>query len=155
MVKELLIEKTIVINKDVHEVFSFLKETKNQDRFSVWNMKDPGMKKTYSGEDGTKGFIYTWDSADKNVGAGEQEITSIEEDTRIDYEIRFERPVKNVAQSGFKVDKQHQNSTSVTWFFASPSKFPMSLFAPFLKKMLGKQIEEGLQNLKALLEKQG
>ena len=153
MAKEMLIEKTIVIDKDIHEVFSFLKETKNQDKFSVWNMKDPGMKKTYTGEDGTKGFIYAWDSKDRNVGAGEQEITNIEEDTRIDYAIRFQRPMKNVAQSGFIVDKRHQNSTSVTWNFVSPTKFPMSLFAPIFKKMLGKQIDEGLHNLKTLLEK--
>ena len=28
------------------------------------------MKKNYSGVDGTKGFVYSWDSKDKNVGAG-------------------------------------------------------------------------------------
>lgn len=149
----MLIQKTILINSDVHKVYEFLKYTKNQDKFSVWNMKDPAMKKNYAGEDGMPGFTYSWDSKDKNVGAGQQETKSMSEDNRIDYELRFERPMRNTAQSSFITDKVKNNETSVTWTFASPTKFPMSLFAPIFKKMLGKQIEQGLQNLKALLEK--
>ena len=147
------IEKNVLINKNIKEVFNYLKQTKNQDLFSVWNMKDPNMKKNYSGTDGTKGFVYSWDSKDKNVGAGSQEIININEGSRIDYQLRFMRPMKNVATSSFVLNKNDENNTSVTWTFESPSKFPMSLFAPIFKKMLGKQISESLQNLKNLLEK--
>ena len=101
MAKEMIIEKNVSINKNINEVFNFLKQTKNQDQFSVWNMKDPGMKKSHSGSDGTKGFIYSWDSKDKNVGAGAQEITNINEGSRIDYELRFLRPMQNTATSAF------------------------------------------------------
>ena len=152
MAKEMFIEKSVVINKDVHEVFSFLQVTKNQDKFSVWNMKDPTMKKTYTGIDGTKGFKYAWDSKDKNTGAGEQEITGIEEDTLIRYHITFDRPMKNEATTEFRIDKVRENQTSVTWAFASPTKFPMSLLTFLFKGMLGKQIEKSLGNLKTLLE---
>ena len=74
MGKEMMIEKNVSINKNISEVFNFLKRTKNQDQFSVWNMKDPNMKKDYSGTDGTSGFVYSWDSTDKNVGAGSQKL---------------------------------------------------------------------------------
>ena len=134
-------------------MFSFLKETRNQDKFSVWNMKDPNMKKSYSGIDGTKGFIYSWDSKDKNVGAGAQEIIDIKEGNRIDYEMRFSRPMQNTATASFVLDKIDENTTSVTWTFRSPTKFPMSLFSPIFKKILGKQLDQGLQNLKSLLDK--
>ena len=153
MAKEMLIEKSIIINKDVHEVFSFLQETKNQDKFSVWNMKDPTMKKTYTGVDGMKGFKYAWNSKDKNTGAGEQQITDIMEDNFIRYHISFERPMKNTATTEFRTDKVRENQTSVTWAFASPTKFPMSLLSFLFKGMLGKQIDQSLQNLKTLLEK--
>ena len=152
MAKEMFIEKSVVINKDVHEVYEFLRQTKNQDKFSVWNMKDPDMKKTYTGTDGTAGFKYAWDSKDKNVGAVKKKIRGLSEYNRIDYEISFKRPMQNTAQSSFITDKLHDNTTSVKWTFASPTKFPMSLFTPILKKMLGKQIDQGLQNLKSLLE---
>lgn len=154
MPKDMIIEKSIVINKNIETVFNYLKQTRNQDNFSLWNMKDPGMKKTYSGTDGTKGFIYTWDSTDKNVGAGSQEITNIIDNSRIDYLIQFQRPMKNTANAAFVLNKIDENNTSFAWSFVSPTKFPFSLFSPILKNMLGKQLHAGLQNLKALLEKQ-
>ena len=148
------IERTVSIQKNTREVFGFLKQTKNQDRFSVWNMKDPNSKKTYSGVDGTVGFIYTWDSADKNVGAGEQEITGMSEGSRIEYELRFARPMQNIATSNFVLSNLGDSSTDVTWTFQSPGKFPMSLLTPIFKIILGKQMNQSLQNLKALLEKE-
>ena len=153
MAKDMVIEKNVSINKNINEVFNFLRQTKNQDKFSVWNMKDPNMKRNYSGTDGTKGFVYSWNSKDKNVGAGSQEIKNISEGNRIDYELRFIRPMQNTAASSFVLDKIDENNTSVTWTFQSPTKFPMSLFAPIFKNMLGKQLNQSLQNLKALLEK--
>ena len=57
------------------------------------------MKKNYSGTDGQVGFIYSWDSQNKNVGAGEQEITGIEEGHKIDFELRFKRPMEQSASS--------------------------------------------------------
>jgi len=153
MAKDMVIEKNISINKNINDVFNFLKETKNQDNFSVWNMKDPNMKREYSGTDGTKGFIYSWDSKDKNVDAGSQEIKNISEGNRIDYELRFTRPMQNIATSSFILTEVSDSNTSVTWTFQSPTKFPMSLFSPIFKNMLGKQLNQSLQNLKALLEK--
>jgi imidazole glycerol phosphate synthase subunit HisF len=146
------IEKTIDISKDSAKVFDYLRLTRNQDNFSVWNMADPGMKKTFTGEDGKVGYTYSWESEMKNVGAGEQKITSVDEGSAIKYDIRFFRPMKNTGTSEFKVSSAGSSASRVTWIFESPSKFPMSLFAPIFKKMLGKDLEKGLQNLKNILE---
>jgi hypothetical protein len=147
------IEKSIEINKSSKLVFDYLRVTKNQDNFSVWNMADPGMKKSYQGIDGSVGFIYGWDSTMKNVGAGEQEITGIVEGKSIDYAIRFFRPMQNTGKTGFQIESLGDERTSVVWIFDSPSKFPMSLFSPVFKIMLGKDLQKGLINLKNTLEK--
>ena len=147
------IEKSTRIARPLTEVFSYLKQTKNQDNFSVWNMTDPSMNKEYRGKDGTVGFIYSWDSTNKNVGAGEQETTVIEEGKRIGYEVRFFRPMKNVGKVSFMFSGQENGETVVTWIFDSPSKFPFSLLSPIFKRMLGKDLEKGLVNLKSILEK--
>ena len=147
------IEKSIDIRRNGSEVFNYLKLTKNQDNFSVWNMADPGMKKEFHGTDGTAGFIYTWDSANKNVGAGEQETKVIVDGKSIEFEVRFFRPMQNTGKALFRIDKKSENITVVTWIFDSPSKFPYSLLAPIFKKMLGKDLEKGLINLKGILEK--
>jgi hypothetical protein len=148
------IEKSITINKNSRLVFDYLKITRNQDNFSVWNMADPNMKKSHKGIDGTTGFIYSWDSTVKNVGAGEQEITAIEDGKSIDYTIKFFRPMQNTGKIKFQIISLGDERTSVVWLFDSPSKFPMSLFSPIFKKMLGKDLEKGLINLKGILEKQ-
>lgn len=147
------IEKSIEINRNSKVVFDYLRITKNQDNFSVWNMADPDMNKKHQGIDGTIGFIYSWDSSMKNVGAGEQEITGIQEGKSVDYKIRFFRPMQNTGTSKFQINSSGNESSLVTWIFESPSKFPMSLFSPVFKVMLGKDIKKGLLNLKNILEK--
>jgi hypothetical protein len=146
------IEKSTQIKRSLPEVFAYLKKTKNQDNFSVWNMTDPSMNKKYQGNDGTVGFIYSWDSTNKNVGAGEQETKVIEEGRKIEYEVRFFRPMKNVGKTSFLFSSLGNEGTLVTWIFDSPSKFPYSLLAPIFKRMLGKDLEKGLENLKSILE---
>jgi hypothetical protein len=147
------IKKSIKINRSSGFVFDYLRMTKNQDNFSVWNMADPNMKKNHKGTDGTVGFIYSWDSTIKNVGAGEQEITAIDEGKSIDYTIRFSRPMENTGKIRFAIISLGDDKTSVDWIFDNPSKFPMLLLAPIFKKMLGKDLEKGLANLKDILEK--
>jgi hypothetical protein len=145
--------KSAEIKRPAQEVFDYLKYTRNQDKYSVWNMADPDMKKEYSGNDGEVGFIYRWDSLVKNVGAGEQETTAIIPGKQIDTTVRFFRPMKNVGKTSFLLENSGNGATSVTWVFDSPSKFPFSLFAPLFKKVLGKDLEKGLENLKGILEK--
>ena len=73
--KDYNVEREIVINKSVNEVFSFIKYLKNQDSYSKWAMMDPQMKKTYRGTDGEIGFVSAWESNMKEVGFGEQETS--------------------------------------------------------------------------------
>lgn len=148
----MVIEKSVVINRSKTDVFNYLKITKNQNNFSVWNMKDPKQKTSEKGMDGTIGYVYSWDSQDKNVGAGSQEIKNIVENEKIEYELRFERPMKNVARSKFVISKISETQTSVSWDFRGPTKFPMSLFSGIFKKMLGKDIAKSLDNLRINLE---
>lgn len=153
MPKEMVIEKNITIGKPLPEVYNFLKQTKNQDKFSVWNMADPNMKKEHRGNDGAVGFVYAWDSTDKNVGAGEQETKALEENKRIEYELRFIRPMQSVAKSQFTFNAGTNNQTSVMWGFYGPTKFPMNVMSPIFKNMLAKDLEKSLGNLKTELEK--
>ncbi len=77
--KDYAVEREVEINKPKQQVFDYIKLLKNQDNFSVWAKKDPLMKKTYSGTDGTVGFISAWESDSSDVGVGEQEIKKIAE----------------------------------------------------------------------------
>jgi hypothetical protein len=97
------IEKSITINKSSGLVFDYLKITRNQDNFSVWNMADPNMKKPIK--------------------------------------VLMEQLVLYTA--GIVLLKM--------WVQGNRK---MSLFSPIFKKMLGKDLEKGLLNLKSILETQ-
>ncbi|MDO8898311.1 MAG: SRPBCC family protein, partial [Bacteroidales bacterium] len=86
------IEREVVISKPKQEVFDYVKFLKNQDNFSKWASMDSNMEKSFRGIDGTVGFVSAWSSEDDDVGVGEQEITSIADGERIEYELRFIKP---------------------------------------------------------------
>jgi hypothetical protein len=152
--KSYSVKREVLINRTKPEVFDYVKLVRNSEKFSKWVMLDPNSKRTFSGTDGTVGYIYGWDSEMKNVGAGEQEIKAIAEGERIDYEIRFFRPFKGVAQAYIATESQ-ADGTKVTWVFDSSMQYPMNFMLLFMdfEKMLGKDMEESLQHLKVILEK--
>lgn len=154
--KEFHLSREITIAKPVKEVFGYLKMLKNQNNFSKWALVDPSMKKEYRGTDGTVGFISTWESPVKEVGKGEQEITAIREGERIDYRLRFQLPRKSEATAYMETKAASEGSTLVKWGFEGKMNYPFNLTLLFLDldKLIGKDLEQGLTNLKPLLEKQ-
>ena len=48
-------------------------------------MKDPNVKLTYNGIDGTVGARQARESSDKNVGKGEQEIIKMENESAVGF----------------------------------------------------------------------
>lgn len=143
------ITRSITVNKPKQEVFNYVKLLKNQDFYSKWVMMDPNMKKVFTGTDGTVGFIYAWDSENKQAGKGEQELKKIVEGERTEIEIRFERPFKGVSQAILKTEGS-EGLTNVTWIFDSKMKYPMNLMMLFINfdKLLGKDMETSLASLK-------
>lgn len=154
--KDYSVGKEIIINKSKPVVFEYLKFLKNQNKFNVWASMDPDMKTNFSGTDGTEGFISAWESNNnKNVGIGEQEIVKIIDGERLDYEIRFLKPFKSTSWAYMTTIAVDDNHTKVHWGFSGRMKYPTNLTLLFMnmEKMVGGDLEKGLQNLKALLEK--
>ena len=152
MAKDLYVEKSVVISRPAEKIYDFLKLMENQNEFSVWVMKDQNKKTTLQGTDGTVGSIYSWDSKDKNVGAGSQQIINMVNDQLIEYDLKFERPMKNMAKARFSLKPITAEQTEVKWDFKGPTKFPMSLFKGIFQNMLGKDMAKSLSNLKVKLE---
>lgn len=152
--KDYAVHREIVINKPKQEVFDYIKLLKNQDNFSVWAMTDPKMKKTYTGTDGTVGFVSAWDSQNKDVGKGEQEIKKITEGERIDFELRFIKPFESTEKAYMTTEAISPAQTKVRWGFDGHMAYPMNLMLLFMDfdQMLGDQLKTGLDNLKVKLE---
>lgn len=152
--KDYAIERQIIIEEPVHVVFDHIRYLENQDQFSKWGSMDPGMDQSYRGVPGTPGSVSAWESEDKNVGKGEQEILSIAENERIDYELRFIEPFESTSSAFFITEEISENQTLVRWGFNGRMNYPMNLMLLFMdfESMIGEDLEQGLANLKESLE---
>jgi uncharacterized protein YndB with AHSA1/START domain len=148
------VSRSILIARPKSEVFNYLRSLKNMDEWSPWANKDPNMEKKFTGTDGEVGCVSYW-KGNKEVGEGEQEITKIVDGERIEAELRFLKPWKSTSDCYTTVEDSGSGNTKVSWGFSGKNKFPMSIMALFMSmdKMVGKDFEEGLATLKALLEK--
>jgi uncharacterized protein YndB with AHSA1/START domain len=152
--KDYEVEREITIDKPKEEVFDYVKFLKNQDNYSKWATMDPDMKKTYSGTDGTVGFVSAWDSDNKDVGKGEQEIKKITEGERIDFELRFFEPFESTEPAYMTTESVSGNQTKVKWGFNGHMDYPMNIMMLFMdfEKIIGDDLDTGLKNLKSVLE---
>ena len=145
--------RTVEISRTKAVVFEYLKYLKKQQEWSPWEKKDPSMEKKFTGTDGEVGAISYW-KGNKDVGEGEQEITKIVEGERVEGELRFLKPFKSTSDCYLNVEEVSAGKTKVTWGFSGKNKFPISIMMLFMNmdKAVGKDFEEGLQDLKSVLE---
>jgi hypothetical protein len=153
--KQYTIQREIIINQPGQQIFSYIKQVKNQDNYSVWNKMDPAMKKTYTGTDGTVGFMYAWDSTNKKAGKGEQQIKAITEGERIDMAIHFIKPFEGRSDAYMTTTPLPGNQATVKWGINGKMNYPMNIMLLFMnmEKMIGDDLATGLSNLKEILEK--
>ena len=146
------VQREIIINAPLQKIFDYLKHLRNQDNFNKWVMVDPAMKRDFKGTDGTVGFIYAW-NGNKKAGEGEQEIKAIDEEKKIKTEVRFVRPFAGIAHADMTTEFISDNQTKVNWNNSSEIKFPMNIMIPVIEKMLAKDMDASLNNLRVILER--
>lgn len=154
--KDFTYERQITIGVPAAEVFAYIRLLKN---FKSWNpflRKDPNTKQEHRGTDGETGFVAHWEG-NRNVGSGEQEITKIVPGERVEFELRFFRPFQATNKAWFAVESLGSQQSRVRWGMSGQTKFPMTIFSLMCSfdKMIGREFEQGLSQLKTILEKRG
>jgi hypothetical protein len=153
--KDYDVSRTVTIERSNADVFEYARMIRNQEDYSVWWKMDPNQVNTYTGEDGTVGFVAAWKSELDSVGSGEEEIIALEEGKRIGFALRFKEPFESNASSEMLFASTDSNSTTLTWNFKGDMSYPFNVMQLFMsmEDMLGNDIEQGLSNVKAILEK--
>lgn len=152
--KEYVVKREIVINKQDSIVYDYLRLFKNHKTFNAWYLRDPKMKETTKGTDGQIGFVLSY-KGNKDLGAGEQVLTGLEPNRKINIELRFIKPFKSIAQTPYDLQPVGSNQTKVTWTMNGRMNYPMNIALLFINmdKFLGKDVQLSLENLKINLEK--
>lgn len=141
------LERKVLIEAPKEVVKNQITYFENASKWSPWAKLDPNQEEWIEGEDGTVGAKQFW-KGNKDVGQGNQEIISIEEN-RIEILVTFIEPFESVANSYFLLDEK-ENGVEVTWGFDSEMPRPFNLMGLFMNmsEAIGNDYEKGLQNLK-------
>ncbi len=145
----LRVEKSILVSKPKEDIFPHLASFNNFVVWSPWSKKDLNMTSEFSGREMEIGSTYSW-SGNKKVGSGKMILVELRENKFVRHELYFGKQAKSFAD--FTIE-EIDGKCKVTWGLNSVFSFPLSrLFKPMIKKYVGKDYEEGLKDLKSLLE---
>jgi len=148
------VERSATIKAPPDRIFGMISDLRGWGAWSPYEKKDPDMKRTFSGAPSGKGAIYAWDG-DKNVGQGRMEIVDTSAPSKVVIKLDFMRPFEAHNTAEFTMQPEG-DATRVTWAMHGPNLFIGKVIGTFLDmdKMVGKDFEDGLTNLKTMAEKQ-
>jgi Polyketide cyclase / dehydrase and lipid transport len=133
-------------------VFANVNDFRKWEAWSPWAKLDPSMKVAYDGPARGPGMIYTW-SGNNKVGQGRMTIIESRPDDLVRIELEFLKPMAATNKTEFTFTPAG-NQTAVNWTMTGTNNFFGKAFALFMNmdKMVGKDFENGLAQMKALLE---
>ena len=146
------VRRDIVVRAPAEKIFPLIADFHRWGSWSPYENKDPAMKRTYGGAASGKGAVYAWEG-NKNVGSGRMEITDVSAPSKVVIKLDFFVPFEAHNTAEFTMLPQG-NATNVTWLMHGPAPFISKLMQVFMNidKMVGKDFEVGLANLKKLAE---
>jgi hypothetical protein len=146
------IQRSTSIKAPPEKIFPLVSDLRSHGAWSPWEKKDPAMKRTYSGAASGKGAVYEWDG-NKNIGMGRIEITEASP-SKVVFKMDFLKPFE-AHHTGEITMVPQGDATNVTWAMYGSSPFISKIMGLVcnIDKMVGREFETGLANLKTLTEK--
>jgi uncharacterized protein YndB with AHSA1/START domain len=146
------IERQLDINATPDKIFTLINDFHQWSLWSPWEQLDPDMKRTYSGAAAGQGAVYEW-TGNKKVGAGRMEILSTTPPTTVTIKLDFIKPVEGHNTTVLNMTPAG-DQTNVRWEMHGPNTMMGKIMSVFISmdKMVGKDFERGLANLKAAVE---
>ncbi len=150
---EFRIQRAASIKAPPEKIFPLINDFHHWASWSPWEKLDPALKRTYSGTASGRGAVYEWEG-NKKVGQGRMEIMESSPSSKITIKLDFLKPFEAHNTAEFTLDRQG-DSTTVTWVMNGRQAYMFKVMSLFfsMDKMIGKDFETGLANLKSITEK--
>jgi hypothetical protein len=149
---EFRITRSATMAAPTSTVFAQVNDFHNWVAWSPWEKLDPALKRNYQGQPMGTGAVYSW-VGNKQVGEGRMTITESRPNEFIRLQLEFLKPFVATNTTEFTFQPQG-NQTLMTWDMAGKNNCLFKAFGLLfnMQKIVGKQFEEGLSNLKAVVE---
>jgi uncharacterized protein YndB with AHSA1/START domain len=147
------VERSAAIKAPPERIYAVINDFRNWPSWSPWQKLDPAMKVTNSGPVAGKGAVSEW-SGNSKVGSGRTEITEAVPSSKITMKLDMRMPFEASNMVEYKLEPKG-DITTVTWAMYGPQPLLGKVVGLFIdcEKMVGKDFEEGLANLKAITER--
>ena len=147
------VNRSIAIKAPADKIFALIQDLHRWAAWSPWENKDPAMKRTFGGTPAGLGAVYEW-TGNKNVGQGRMEIVETKAPEKVVIKLDFIKPFEAHNMAEFTLLPTGDTIT-VTWSMYGPSPYIAKVMGMFVSmdKMVGKDFDAGLVNLKTVAEK--
>jgi carbon monoxide dehydrogenase subunit G len=146
------VQRATRIDAPPEKIFAYINDFHRWESWSPYEKLDPDMKRSFSGADSGTGAVYEWEGNSK-VGQGRMEITEAAP-SRTAIKLDFLKPMQAHNVATFTLEPQG-GATNVTWAMDGPSPYMAKVMHLFfnMDRMVGRDFETGLSNLKAVAER--
>ncbi len=149
------VERKITINSRPQKIYPLIANFKQWHRWSPWAKIDPDANFKIVGR-GVKQKMF-WSSDDPRVGKGSQEFILVNKPTQIKTHLDFGK--QGIADASFNLTAEG-DATQVTWSLDTDMRAGVPIYMkPFgaylgflMDSMVGKDYEQGLNNLQKLVQ---
>ncbi len=146
------VQRSATIAAPPAAVFTHVNDVHKFQEWSPWAKVDPNSKIVFEGPEAGTGAKFSW-AGNKDVGEGAMTVTDSKPAELVQFRLDFKKPFEatNTADFSFKPEG---DKTVVTWGMSGKNNFLFKAVGLFMDcdKMVGKDFEKGLDNLKTLAE---
>ena len=150
--KTFRVERSVVVNAPADVVFPYINDFHLWSRWSPFEKLDPNLQRTFSGAESGNGATYEW-LGNREAGQGRMVIKQSVPAQRIAIDLFFLKPFKSTSLADFTF-AQASGGTKVTWAMSGNNTTAGKAISLVMSmdKYLGTAFDEGLSNLKRVVE---
>jgi ribosome-associated toxin RatA of RatAB toxin-antitoxin module len=144
------VARSLEFKQSPEQIYPEVADLKKYLHWNPWSAQEPTATNTFEGEG--KGASWAWDG--KVVGKGKMTIEELVDNQRIKHRIDFFKPMTTTAKNEWTFEKNSSGGTKIVWTMEGNNPYPIGrYFGLMMDKMIGKDFENGLANLKAIMDK--
>lgn len=146
------LQRSIVIDAVPERIFPLINDLRAHESWNPFDKPDPDTRKTHAGAAQGAGSVYAWDGKGQ-AGAGRLSILQSDPCSRIGMQLEMLKPFKTSNEVVFTLVPAGR-ATRLTWSMHGPVPYPAKVMHTLfnMDRMVGKQFEAGLANLKNIVE---
>jgi len=146
------VARSATFNASPAAVFEQVNDLHKWDAWSPWAKMDPNAKSSFEGPTSGTDAKMSWDG-NSDVGAGSMTIVESKPNEVVHIKLAFIRPFEGTSDVEMKVEPVG-DQTKLTWSMAGKNNFMAKAIGLVMdcEKMCGDQFEQGLSNLKKVVE---